>query len=112
MGFGEYDGTLDNAQKRIGEFAGLRCLLVGALIGDWLEFLREVVRKRLEQAVVFSRKSIFGNPAILAACLPCRSVPAARKPSSIPHPLRAALHRVDQEIQHMLENARLLAKAA
>jgi hypothetical protein len=33
-------------------------------------------------------------------------------PSSIPHPLRAALHRVDQEIQHMLENARLLAKAA
>jgi hypothetical protein len=89
MGFGEYDGTLDNAQKRIGEFAGFRCLLVGALIGDWLEFLREVVRKRLEQAVVFSRKSIFGNPAILAACLPCRSVPAARKPSSIPHPLRA-----------------------
>jgi hypothetical protein len=33
-------------------------------------------------------------------------------PSSISHPLRAALHRVDQEIQHMLENARLLAKAA
>jgi len=33
-------------------------------------------------------------------------------PSSIPHPLRAAVHRVDQEIQHMLENARLLAKAA
>jgi hypothetical protein len=33
-------------------------------------------------------------------------------PSSIPHPLRAALQRVDQEIQHMLENARLLAKAA
>jgi hypothetical protein len=28
------------------------------------------------------------------------------------HPLRAALHRVDQEIQHMLENARRLAKAA
>jgi len=26
--------------------------------------------------------------------------------------LRAALQRVDQEIQHMLENARLLAKAA
>jgi hypothetical protein len=35
-----------------------------------------------------------------------------RKPSSIPRPLRAALHRVDQEIQHMLENTRLLAKAA
>jgi hypothetical protein len=33
-------------------------------------------------------------------------------PSSIPHPLRVALHRVDQEIQHMLENARLLAKVA
>jgi hypothetical protein len=32
--------------------------------------------------------------------------------SSISHPLRAALHRLDQEIQHMLENARLLAKAA
>ena len=50
MGFGEYDGTLDNAEKRIGESAGLRCLLAGALIGDWLEFLREVVRKRLEHA--------------------------------------------------------------
>ena len=50
MGFGEYDGTLDNAEKRIGESAGLRCLLPGALIGDWLEFLREVVRKRLEHA--------------------------------------------------------------
>jgi hypothetical protein len=32
--------------------------------------------------------------------------------SSIPHPLRAALHRVDEEIQHMLQNARFLAKAA
>jgi hypothetical protein len=36
----------------------------------------------------------------------------SENPCSIPHPLRAALHRVDQEIQHMLENARLLAKAA
>ena len=35
-----------------------------------------------------------------------------QKPSSTPHPLCAALHRVDKEIQHMLENARLLAKAA
>ena len=50
MGFGEYDGTLENAQKRIGQSVGLRRLLVGALIGDWLEFLREVVRKRLEHA--------------------------------------------------------------
>ena len=50
MGFGEYDGTLDNAEKRIGESAGLRCLLAGALIGDWLEFLREVICKRLEHA--------------------------------------------------------------
>jgi hypothetical protein len=33
-------------------------------------------------------------------------------PKTILHPLRAALHRVDQEIQHMLENTRLLAKAA
>jgi hypothetical protein len=24
MGFGEYDGTLDNAEKRLGEFAGWR----------------------------------------------------------------------------------------
>jgi hypothetical protein len=32
--------------------------------------------------------------------------------SSLPHPLRAALHRVDHEIQHMLEKAHLLAKAA
>jgi hypothetical protein len=33
-------------------------------------------------------------------------------PSSINHLLRVALHRVDQEIQNMLENARLPAKAA
>ena len=50
MGFGEYDGTLENAQKRIGEFAGWRRLLSGALSRDWLKFLREVVRDRLEHA--------------------------------------------------------------
>jgi hypothetical protein len=33
-------------------------------------------------------------------------------PSSIPHPLRAALHRIDVEIQRMLENAHFVAKAA
>ena len=32
--------------------------------------------------------------------------------SSLPHPLRLALHRVDHEIQHMLQKAHLLAKAA
>lgn len=32
--------------------------------------------------------------------------------SSMPQPLRAALHRVDLEIQHLLQNAHLLTKAA
>src|SRR5580698_5603425 len=50
MSFSEYDATLDNAEKRIGEFAGFRCLLPGALICDWFEFLGEVVRNRLEHA--------------------------------------------------------------
>ena len=36
--------------RSVGESAGLRCLLAGALIGDWLEFLREVICKRLEHA--------------------------------------------------------------
>ena len=31
MGFGEYDGTLENAEKRVGKFAGWRRLLPGAL---------------------------------------------------------------------------------
>jgi hypothetical protein len=50
MGFGEYDGTLNNAEKRIVEFAGRRRLLPGAPSRDWLKVLRKVVRDRLEHA--------------------------------------------------------------
>ena len=50
MGFGQYDGTLDKAEKRIGEFAGWRRLFPGALSRNGLKVLREVVRDRLEHA--------------------------------------------------------------
>ncbi len=50
MGFGQYDGTLDNAEKRVGQFAGCPGLLPGALSRDGLKVLRKVVRDRLEHA--------------------------------------------------------------
>jgi hypothetical protein len=40
MGFGEYNGTLENAQKRIGELVGCRRLLPGALSRNRLEHAR------------------------------------------------------------------------
>jgi len=48
MGLGEYDGTLDSAEKGIGKFACRRCLFPGALSRDWLKFFREVIGDRLE----------------------------------------------------------------
>src|SRR5205823_3456564 len=51
MGFGQNDGTLEKAKQRVGQFAGGRRLLAGALSRDeGLELLREVVRDRLEHA--------------------------------------------------------------
>ena len=50
MGFGEYDGTLDKAEKRVGQFTGCPAMLPAALIRDGLKVLREVVRYRLEHA--------------------------------------------------------------
>jgi hypothetical protein len=50
MGFGQYDGTLDNAEKRVGQFAGCPGLLPGAPSRDGLKVLRKVVRDRLEHA--------------------------------------------------------------
>ena len=50
MGLGQYDGTLDNAEKRVSQFAGCPGLLPGALSRDGLEVLRKVVRDGLEHA--------------------------------------------------------------
>ena len=50
MGFGQYDGTLDNAEKRVGQFARCPGLLPGALGRDGLKVLRKVVRDRLAHA--------------------------------------------------------------
>jgi hypothetical protein len=54
----------------------------------------------------------FSDPPLARLLRPDFAPLGTRKRLPIPYPLRAALHRVDQEIQHMLENARLLAKAA
>src|SRR5215472_8288916 len=50
MGFGEYDGTLDSAEKHIGKVAGCRGLLPCALSRNGLKLFGEVVGDRLERA--------------------------------------------------------------
>ena len=50
MGFGQYDGTLDKAEKRVGQFAGCPALLPGAPSRDGLKVLCKVIRDRLEHA--------------------------------------------------------------
>jgi hypothetical protein len=50
VGFGEDDGTLDGAEKRIGKIAGCRGLLPRPLSGDGFKFFGEVVGDRLEHA--------------------------------------------------------------
>jgi hypothetical protein len=37
MGFGQYDGTLDKAEKRIGEFAGWRAPVSRYTQPQWVE---------------------------------------------------------------------------
>jgi hypothetical protein len=51
MGFGQCDGTLDKAEKRVGQFAGCPGLFPGALSRAGLKVLRKVVRDRLEHAL-------------------------------------------------------------
>src|ERR1700748_393200 len=48
MGFGQYDGTLDEAEGGVGQFTGWPGLLPGVLSRDGLKVLRKVVRDRLE----------------------------------------------------------------
>src|SRR5262245_35027775 len=50
MGFGEYGGALDSAEKGIRKFAGCWSLLAGELSRDGLKLFREVARDRLEHA--------------------------------------------------------------